>query len=483
MNYSKRILIFFLLSFIEGGIMFVTELASTRKIAVFFGSSLYVWLIVLCITLIAMAVGYFWANQLLQKNNQKSPQTIAETTLSNLFFVLALTLALWKFNANFSLFLIHQNFGLLSSVILDALFLLAIPMFASGAITTLIVAIVQKQHTTPLYGKILAFSTLGSVVFAVIAVLVTFPYIGVQTTMYLFSIIALLIAILLKKINYLSVILFIIITMYPEKKLRVNVLYQNDGAFSSVMVAEQNRVRYLLVNYIIQSFEDYATGKTLKYADIIDSVLQLNKQEPKKILILGLGGGIIANKLAQHTTDITGVEIDPRIIDCAKKYFNLNKSVKAVCEDAQWFIQKDTSVYDVIIMDMFNGEEPPAYLLTKENFSLLKNHLKNKNSFIIINWYGYYSGKLGKGTRVLANTLNKSGLHVSALPTSTEEDHSNLIFFASENKSILPSSKITLIPDNEINTADKNILSSFNAPANFNWRKNYLNFIKIWWGN
>jgi spermidine synthase len=301
-------------------------------------------------------------------------------------------------------------------------------------------------------------------------------------TIYILSFIALLVSVLFYKIEIFLTILFIVAIIYPEKKLNKNIIYQNDGVFSSVMVVDDYQTRYLLVNYIIQSFIDFKNDKTLDYANVIDSVFSAHKWKNRKILILGLGGGIIANKLSKYSSEITGVEIDPRIIDCAKKYFNLNKNVKTICDDAQWFLKKDTAHYDVIIMDLFNGEEPPSYLLTAENFSELKSHFKNDSSVLIINWYGYYKNKTGKGTRVLVSTLQKSGFFTSHISTGVSEATSNLILFASNNKNILPENKIDISLEKEINTSDKNTLALLNASVNYEWRKGYLNFIRYWWG-
>lgn len=474
---KNKLSFFYLISFVEGGMMLVTELASTRKISVFFGSSLYVWLIVLCITMVGLALGYYWANHLL---NKKHSDEYLRRILSFMFFVLSVSLIIWKFNSNLSLFLIDANIGLIPCVLIDASALLVLPMFLYGAITTLIIHLAQKQSHQTVYGKILAYSTFGSVLFSVAAVMVCFPVWGIQNTMYALSIIGMLMALWLY-VDWKYFPFVIVLMMYPEKKIRANVLYQNDGAFSSVMVIHQNHIRYLMVNYIIQSFVDDTRKQALPYARLIDSIFQSQGIKDKDILILGLGGGILANQLSAYNKSITGVEIDPRIIECAKKYFNLNPKVKTVCEDAQWFIRKNKHTYDIIVMDLFNGEEPPAYMLTQENFSLLKKMLKNDSSLIVVNWYGYYSGKSGKGTRVLLNTIKQSGFHVCPLLTGKEERSSNMVFFAALDSSVLPKNKINMEKELTVNTSDKNVLAYLNAEANYHWRKGYLYFIRQWW--
>ena len=472
---------FYLLSFIEGGMMLVTELASAQKIAVFFGSSLYVWLMVLCITMIGLAIGYYLASYLLQKYSS-SPLQDKLKFLAHLFFLLSIGLAIWKFNNGFALMLIQSQTGLIASVLIDGFLLLIIPMFTYGALTTLLMEVTKNlSDEKSVYGKILAASTLGSVFLALIAVLWTFPYFGIQGTINGLSILSLCLAFILYAFKWWIFLIPLIVLLLPAKNIRKNILYQKEGVFSSVLVIDENLTRYLMVNYIIQSFVDVAHQKTLRYAEIIDSIGKIQKWKNKKSLILGMGGGIIANKLAEQQVHVTGVEIDPRIITCAQKYFYLNEKIKIICEDAQWWLQKDTTHYDIIIIDLFNGEAPPSYLFTYENFLQIKKLLKDKNSLIIINWYGYYSGTTGKGTRVLVHTLAKAGYQTSLVPTNQTESTSNLLIFASQEKTALPPNKVLLEPEKIIHTADNNILNVLNAEMNYKWRRDYLKFIEHWW--
>ena len=62
----------------------------------------------------------------------------------------------------------------------------------------------------------------------------------------------------------------------------------------------------------------------LRYAQVM-TVATLYPEAPKKILMLGLGGGSISTYLGRFMpeTAITTVEIDPGVIKAAKSYFGL----------------------------------------------------------------------------------------------------------------------------------------------------------------
>lgn len=88
---------------------------------------------------------------------------------------------------------------------------------------------------------------------------------------------------------------------------------------------------------------------------------------PKNILILGFGAGSSAKLLHKRwpNAKITGVEIDPVVIDISKKYFNVAKipKLKIVNADAVKFltVQKPNS-FDLILVDCYLGDQVPAKL-------------------------------------------------------------------------------------------------------------------------
>lgn len=59
---------------------------------------------------------------------------------------------------------------------------------------------------------------------------------------------------------------------------------------------------------------------------------------------------------------ITGVELDGRVIDFAKKYFEIEKyaNLKIVQADAFEYVQHCNEKYDLIVIDLFVGDTVPA---------------------------------------------------------------------------------------------------------------------------
>lgn len=115
----------------------------------------------------------------------------------------------------------------------------------------------------------------------------------------------------------------------------------------------------------------------------------------RNILILGLGAGSVVPIINRYYSGakITGIEIDPVIIDVGKKYFALGEynNLSIITEDAFSFIQQhynDTyyrsSTYDLIIVDLYVGERIPNKLKSKGFLQKVKGVL-SKNGVVMIN--------------------------------------------------------------------------------------------------
>jgi spermidine synthase len=96
-----------------------------------------------------------------------------------------------------------------------------------------------------------------------------------------------------------------------------------------------------------------------------EKVLQM-----EHILLLGVAGGSVVKTLVdeiEYKGKITGVEIDPDIIEIANQYFNLSqiKQLEIIIDDAFEFVLKTKEKYDLIIIDIFEDIKMPNFLFEK----------------------------------------------------------------------------------------------------------------------
>ncbi|MHC4265016.1 MAG: spermidine synthase [Planctomycetota bacterium] len=110
----------------------------------------------------------------------------------------------------------------------------------------------------------------------------------------------------------------------------------------------------------------------------------LYKPEPKRMLVLGLGGGVIPREMRYYFPElkIDVVEIDSEIPLIAKEYFGFSEdnNLKVHVDDGRIFIKKQLNLdevpkYDIIILDAFNSEYIPFHLMTKEFLEEVKGVL------------------------------------------------------------------------------------------------------------
>lgn len=160
--------------------------------------------------------------------------------------------------------------------------------------------------------------------------------------------------------------------------LQAKIIKEERSLYRNIIVEDKGDIRCLKFsvkrNKSSQSCIDKSKPKALvfDYTKYVMSSLLFNPS-PKKVLIIGLGGGTLSNSLLELFPEIVidNVEIDPAVIRVALQYFDFKTTdkVKSYTQDGRIFIKRakrKNKQYDLIILDAFNGEYIPEHLLTKE---------------------------------------------------------------------------------------------------------------------
>lgn len=76
---------------------------------------------------------------------------------------------------------------------------------------------------------------------------------------------------------------------------------------------------------------------------------------PASVLILGLGGGTVARQLRTFcpTIRVVGVEIDPGVVDLARRHLHLAGDIEVHVADAYDWLARSVDHFDVVIDDLF----------------------------------------------------------------------------------------------------------------------------------
>lgn len=108
------------------------------------------------------------------------------------------------------------------------------------------------------------------------------------------------------------------------------------------------------------------------YTRMMMAALLVNP-EPRRILMVGLGGGTVSTALAEliQEVHIDIVEIDPAVVSVAERYFDFVASDRVVVHvgDARVFTKRARQRgdrYDLVLLDAYNGDYIPEHLMTRE---------------------------------------------------------------------------------------------------------------------
>lgn len=120
-----------------------------------------------------------------------------------------------------------------------------------------------------------------------------------------------------------------------------------------------------------------------------DAFNSLTIKQYSNILVLGLGCGSAIKPLRKKFPDchITGVEINPEMIEIGKKYFNLNKisNLKIKICDAKKFVSQTKQKFDLILVDVYFGGQQqtikiPPKILSKKGLIIFNELSNGQNS-------------------------------------------------------------------------------------------------------
>jgi spermidine synthase len=113
----------------------------------------------------------------------------------------------------------------------------------------------------------------------------------------------------------------------------------------------------------------------------------LVQPQPRRLLMLGLGGGGMSNYLHGRIPglEIDAVDIDPELFKIGRRYFGLapRPQLREFAQDARPFLRMTNERYDAIFVDAYRQPYIPFYLATKEFFALARERLKPGGSVIV----------------------------------------------------------------------------------------------------
>jgi predicted membrane-bound spermidine synthase len=440
---SARVYLFCLAA-LEGAAVMACELIGAKEVAPYFGSSLYVWAAVLGVTLAALMTGYYtggWISHRYKSRNLVSAILVAAGTL----------LVIMPFSGPW---IMASTLGMSVRVgtTLSLMVFMFPPLVLMGMSSPIIIGLLNEKLETSgkSAGSIYAISTLGGIVATFSIGFYLLPELGIRIPALLFGGGLAFVALLggLRSWSFVVAGLVLPIAVYSlfstsevrDASTHYKVKYHSEGILGQLRVVDhqyntQTRGwmpgRSMMVNNAIQTIMNlkdpaYSLWDWAYYFPLAASIYPRGSD----VLLLGLGGGTLVKQFERLGFNVEAVELDERIRDVAREYFFVDPEVPVYIDDARHYLNTTDQQYDVVTLDLFHNETPPAHVMTVESFRRIRQVLK-PSGLLMINFYGYTTGSLGLPSRCVLKTLEAAKFDTQMFVTPGEEGERNLIFLAS----------------------------------------------------
>ena len=433
--------------FISGLTSLAIEMASSRLLGAVFGTSNLVWASIIGLILIYLTVGNFlgsfWADR------YATPRTF--------FLVLiwaAVAIGIVPLISRPVLRMAADAFdqlalGVLFGSFTAVLILLFVPITLLGMASPFAIrlAVQDAKDVGRISGQIYAISTLGSFVGTFLPSLLTIPLIGTYRSFLTFSAILLVMGLIglwkssgvKAALPYLLVfpaLIAVSIWGLPGgDKATPGLVYETESAYNYIQVIEREQFHYLRLNEgqgVHSIYHPTVSNYQGPWEQVVVAPFfnpaNYDPAQVQRIAIVGLAAGTTARQATQvyGPVPIDGYEIDPKIVEAGRKYFDMNeKNLNVIVQDGRWGLEHSPYHYQIISVDAYQPPYIPFRLTTREFFQIVYDHLAADGVMVI---------NVGRSPsdRSLINSLSSTiltvfpSVHVIDIPGSF-----NSIIFAS----------------------------------------------------
>lgn len=418
------------LVFLAGVASMSLEFAASRLLTPIFGSTIYTWGSLIGVILAGLSLGYYVGGKLADK--EPSISKLCSIIFSaGLYIVLVpfISTAVTEFANDIFAPPQQSQYGSLVATSV----LLITPTFLLGIVSPYGVKLATStlSRLGNIAGSFYALSTIGSILGTFLTVFVLIPSFEIRYIIFALGSILLIFSsfIGLKRFPKALAIFTVVLLFLPISSLIAGavphsgtLVYEKETLYSHLDVTDSGNTRTLYLNGLPHSamYKDDPSDLVFTYTKYFHLGLVFNN-DVKNILFVG-GGGFSGPKnfLATYPdVRIDVVEIDPDVIDVAKKYFSLNSDnprLRIFNEDARSFISKTDQKYDLIVLDAFSKSYVPFHLMTLEYFEILDDKL-TPNGIIVSNLIGTLSGDTSDLLRAVYKTMSQVFLSLYVFTT------------------------------------------------------------------
>jgi spermidine synthase len=403
---ASFVLIVYVVAFITGAIVMSFEMLGSRYLGPFFGSGIFTWASLISTVLAALCVGYFLGGAIADRH--PSVIVLAGFVAVGSVYLVALP----TFAQPVLQFFVWSIDDIKLGSLLSALAIMFFPVALLGTYSPFAIRLLlpSRANSGIVSGTVYGVSTAGSILGTLGTTFYLIPLIGSRAITFTLGISGLVAGALLlagsraggrARLGGLAVLLATSLLSMPalplsaeelfDPQIRADLLKHKDGLLAHVETTYNDIFVAKVKTSLKMSFQwkgwyFYESAVNLADADDLPmlyartlGLAAIYPQDIKRVLVLGLGGGAVPLYLARFLPDATvdSVEVDPGVIEAAKKYFGLRETERfhLIEGDGRIYLNRHSEKYDIIVLDAFSGSYIPFHMMTKEFYQLVREHL------------------------------------------------------------------------------------------------------------
>jgi MFS family permease len=425
-----------------GAAVLIVEILGAKMLSPFFGTSHFVWTAQIAVTMVSLAIGYWFGGWLVDRSARLN-RLYACILIASVY--LCLTVPFCRPVAELCL-----ELKLALGSLLASLFLFFVPLALLATVGPFLVRVMTASMNVvgSQVGRLTAISTAGSVGGTILIGYVLIPFLPNSVTMLctaaLLSVLVIIFFILWGKSK--GVVGGAVIVALAgwgigwwgvgvDARIRlpgVVELERRNSHFGlmQILAGTNPPYRYYFNDYLCQNGFDPATKQSIHlFPYMLHGLARIYTDKIEKALCIGMGVGIVPMQLAHEKVKVDVVEINPAVVPLAKRYFEFDPGrVSLFIDDGRHFLNDCKQRYDTVILDAFLGDSSPSHLMTREAFAAMQAVLKPGGS-LVINTFGNLNPGQDFSTASMEKTLRAV---FKSVRIHAEEQDGNIFFVASD---------------------------------------------------
>jgi spermidine synthase len=463
--------------FVTGCVLLAVEIAASRVVSPYFGSSLYVWGALIGVVLTGLAVGYWFGGAVADR--WPTPTLLVATAGAAGAAVLAIPLI----DGPVIDAVLDWDPGPRLDPLLVAAVLFGPPSILLAAVTP--VAVRLRGRTVATFGRtagsLFAVSTAGGIAGTFLTAFWLIPAVGTDQLLALAAVAVFTVAAATAAAERRWVLVIAAagavgggaaaaVALAPDKgdereriaaenwspvyRLRgegpvgarvdysgFKVLLEKDTRYFRLAVLEDDTTRVLRFGSSFQGVmnldDPYRTE--IRATDFLLLGLAYTA-DVRRALFLGLGAGAAPKRMWRdfHRVDVQAVELDPEVVDVAYRYFELPRDprLRVAVDDGRRWLDSHRDRWDTIAVDTFYGDALPFHMTTREFVELVRSRL-TPGGVVVANVVGALEGDSSRLFRSIYRTYRSVFPTVLVHPVDAVGDQPsdvrNLVIVASDS--------------------------------------------------